>query len=366
MTTQSSGNAEGFSSTTDSGVLPHVELSGTSFKIGFQHGNLLAPQILSQLDIYRGIFKSIAKLEWQEVLEVSKEFVPTIQRLTPHLFEEIQGIVAGIEKSEMSSEVGLLDIVALNARSEISLGLLNDGCTSLAWTFTSGSNAGSHRQVLAQNWDWTETVGKNLALTSIEQVGKPKIWMVTEPGIVGKIGFNSASVGLLPIHLVLRIALESTSVTHAIETLESLGGPASSQHILIADALAGSRGMEVSPLGSVYLEPNEHGVLVHTNHFLKNKFVDEPPWLEGSPVRLSRIGELCCASVTPDVLRTRIFADKFGAPQSICCYAPMGDRVMATQFNIIMVFEDGQDPYAEVVLGRPGQDNCNAVMRLPW
>lgn len=145
--------------------------------------------------------------------------------------------------------------------------------------------------------------------------------------------------------------------------------------------------MEVSPLGSVYLEPNEHGVLVHTNHFLKNKFLDEPPWLEGSPVRLSRIGELCeelrnetrgrfatkgedtargGAFITPKVLRSRIFSDKFGAPQSICCYAPMGDRVMATLFNIIMVFEDGQDPYAEVVLGRPGQDNRKAVMRLPW
>jgi len=145
--------------------------------------------------------------------------------------------------------------------------------------------------------------------------------------------------------------------------------------------------MEVSPHGSVYLEPDEHGILVHTNHFLQNKFVEEPPWLEGSPVRLSRIRELCdelrvqtdgkfaskgketgdrSAFVTPDVLRSRIFSDKFGAPQSICCYAPMGDRVMATLFNIIMVFQDGRDPYAEVVLGRPGQDNQSAVMHLPW
>ena len=73
--------------------------------------------------------------------------------------------------------VQLLDIVALNSRSEIALGLLNDGCTSLAWTFKSES---PHKQVLAQNWDWTEDVGKNLALVSIEQKGKPKIWMMTE------------------------------------------------------------------------------------------------------------------------------------------------------------------------------------------
>jgi len=382
--------------------IPRVELSGTSFEIGFRHGTLLTSQILSQVEIYKGIFKTNVNLEWPQVLDVAKEFASTIQRLAPHLFEEIQGIAAGVEKSTIPNEIGLLDIVALNARSEIALGLLDDGCTSLGWTFESCDTPGSRRQILAQNWDWTETVGKNLALALIEQSGKPKIWMVIEPGIVGKIGFNSASVGvclnaikarpistdLLPIHLVLRLALECTSISHAIETLESLGGPASSQHILIADASTGSRGLEVSPLGSVYLEPDERGVLVHTNHFLQNKSVYEPPWLEGSPVRLARIRELCtelgaqtngkfgakgdeisqgkASLVTPEVLRSRIFADRFGAPQSICCYAPMGDRVMATLFNIIMVFEDGRDPYAEVVLGRPGEDNQSAAMHLPW
>lgn len=88
------------------------------------------------------------------------------------MFEEIQGIVAGVGKSVTPGEVGLLDIIALNARSEIALGLLNDGCTSLAWTYKSENTPDSHRQILAQNWDWTEDVGKNLALMSIEQTGR--------------------------------------------------------------------------------------------------------------------------------------------------------------------------------------------------
>lgn len=98
---------------------------------------------------------------------VAKEFYSTIERLTPHLFTEIEGIAEG-------AEVDVLDIIALNCRSEIALGKFSDGCTSLCWKKSEGA------RVLSQNWDWTETVKKNLAMVSIEQSGKPTIYMVTE------------------------------------------------------------------------------------------------------------------------------------------------------------------------------------------
>ena len=40
----------------------------------------------------------------------------------------------------------LLDIVALNVRTEINFGLFSDGCTALAWHT-------EERAWLAQNWD---------------------------------------------------------------------------------------------------------------------------------------------------------------------------------------------------------------------
>lgn len=87
------------------------------------------------------------------------------------MLEEMRGIADGTKRSD----VGLLDIVALNARSEIALGKWDDGCTALAWKL-----GASGRQVLAQNWDWRVSVGDNLALMSIRRIGKPTIWMVTE------------------------------------------------------------------------------------------------------------------------------------------------------------------------------------------
>ena len=91
--------------------------------------------------------------------------------------------------SESARAVDTLDIVAMNARSEIALGQWDDGCTALAWRIGEGANAdvgSGPRQILAQNWDWRESVGKNLAMASIEREGKPKIWMVIEVSLRSK------------------------------------------------------------------------------------------------------------------------------------------------------------------------------------
>ena len=61
----------------------------------------------------------------------------------------------------------------------------------------------------------------------------------------------------------------------AIAKIEELGGAASSQHILIAGK-NGSRGLELSPRGAFYLNPDVDGILVHTNHFLANDTQDQP------------------------------------------------------------------------------------------
>lgn len=90
----------------------------------------------------------------------------------------------------LERHIDIVDIVALNARSEIALGQWDDGCTALAWDvgcFSDSSGSAPqevqsrlHKRILAQNWDWRTTVGRNLVLTSIKQEGKPDIWMVME------------------------------------------------------------------------------------------------------------------------------------------------------------------------------------------
>ncbi|KAJ5561778.1 hypothetical protein N7535_003762 [Penicillium sp. DV-2018c] len=323
------------------------------------------------------MFQHTSNLAWEEVREVAKEFQPALENLTPHLFTEMSAIAEG-------AELDVLDIIALNCRSEIALGKFSDGCTSLSWKKNEGA------RVLSQNWDWTETVKKNLAMVSIEQVGKPTIYMVTEAGIVGKIGFNSNGVGTclnairakpmisskLPIHVALRLCLESTSVDDAVKTLESLDGVASAQHILCADSTK-ALGLELSPVGNKHISENASGIIGHTNHFIENRYVDEPPWLSGSPIRLERLEELTQKllrdgvkgdAITPALLRERIFSDTYNLPQAICCQEDPSRHIAtrsSTLFNIVMNL-DPNDLHAEVVFGRVGSGGEGSVMRMPW
>lgn len=180
----------------------------------------------------------------------------------------------------------------------------------------------------------------------------------------------------LPVHIALRVCLESTSVDSAVQTLESLGGVASAQHILVADftkALA----LELSPVGNKYIAEDNLGLIPHTNHFIENRYVDEPPWLSGSPIRLKRVKELADGlindgvkgdAVTAALLRERIFSDTFNAPQAICCSEDESREAAtrsSTLFNIVMSL-DPKSLGAEVVFGRVGSEEEGPVFKMPW
>jgi isopenicillin-N N-acyltransferase-like protein len=127
----------------------------------------LADKIRNQIQVYDSMFQQTSKLDWDAVRNLAREYAATIEKLTPELYVEMQGIADG-------SGLDLLDIVALNCRSEIALGHFSDGCTSLGW------KTREEGVILSQNWDWTARVKKNLVLMSIEKPNQPKIYMVTE------------------------------------------------------------------------------------------------------------------------------------------------------------------------------------------
>ncbi|EXJ90306.1 isopenicillin-N N-acyltransferase [Capronia coronata CBS 617.96] len=367
-----------------------IELSGTPREIGLQHGTLLAQQIRGQIRVYDTMFRRTSNLDWDAVRAVSREYQTTLQRLTPDLYVEMEGIAEG-------AGLDVLDIVALNCRSEIALGLFSDGCSSLGWKMGvttepgEGDDEDTGKVVLAQNWDWTARVKENCVIMSIEQPGKPKIFICNEAGLVGKIGFNSSSVGVcmnairakptdsskIPVHVALRVCLNSNTASEAIAQLDELGSIASTQHILLADA-EGPISMELSPRGDVHIRPKDgdNGIVCHTNHLLENRYVKEYPWLAGSPIRLGRMRKLSAGvarttpsgtDVTGDVLRNEIFSDTFNAPQAICCQEdparPIETR-SSTLFCIAMKFGHGLKPTAEVVWGRPGSGEEGPVITL--
>ena len=175
---------------------------------------------------------------------------------------------------------------------------------------------------------------------------------------------------LLPVHVLLRLVLESESVSKALNRLQEYQGCATSAHMLVADPM-GSCGVEISPFGMKIIEEDEDRVVVHTNHFILKHPVAEPTWLVDSQHRFQRIHELCTEAIkenregsTVDIDRVRtLFRDATNSPSSICRQEgpPHG---LDSLFNIVMQLNEGSAK-AEVVFSIGSKDE-EPIVQLPW
>ncbi len=235
--------------------------------------------------------------------------------------------------------------------------MFDDGCTVLSWK-TKDTN------LLAQNWDWQQEQKENLINLRIRQPGKPAIDMISEAGIIGKIGLNSAGVGVclnairakgvdfgkLPCHLALRACLDSSSREEAVNTLTK-AGVASAGHITVADP-SGGIGLECSHADIVLLPMPSSGILTHTNHFVtQHPGVEEKLQWQDSLLRLTRIGKLMETTEPSLENVASLLKDEAGLPTAIC-RDKTHDSTVATLFSIRM---DLGTRIAEVTVGRPIQ-----------
>lgn len=198
---------------------------------------------------------------------------------------------------------------------------------------------------------------------------KPSIHMITEGGIIGKIGLNSHGVGVtlnavkatgvdfakLPCHFALRTVLDSISRTDAVERLEK-SGVASACHITVADNTGGA-GLECSANDIVLLNMGDSveprpGVVTHTNHFVhKHDGADSVLYLPDSEARLKRIRKLVAQSsdgASCERLQ-EMMKDEQGYPEAICRQVTES-KSSATLFSIVM---DLVGRTARVKMGRP-------------
>ncbi|KAG9243528.1 acyl-coenzyme A:6-aminopenicillanic acid acyl-transferase-domain-containing protein [Calycina marina] len=300
-------------------------------------------------------------MSWPEILQETEKYVEPLEQHYPRYFEEIRGIAAG-------AGLQYLDVLALNVRTEISFGLFSDtakkldvpsdGCTALGWLIGGES-------FLAQNWDWMIEQSYSLVVCHVSQPGTdiPDFSMVTEAGIIGKIGMNSMGVGTLlnaircrgvdrskmPTHFALRKVLESGSREEAVATIKSTG-IAGSGHILVGDP-TGSTGLECTSNWVKELVMDSQGRVCHSNHLvLEHSDVDEAPWLADSPERLARIKELTSGiSESSSTTIFNVFKDTLGFPASID-RKTTGTNTTETLFNIVMNLSDKS---VTVTVGRP-------------
>lgn len=104
-------------------------------------------------------------MSWDAVRNLAEEFRESLEKKLPDVYAEMQGIAEG-------AGLDLLDIVALNCRSEIAMGNFSDGCTSLSW------KKHDNGRVLAQNWDWAPLRGRISPSCQSNSPANPKsLWL---------------------------------------------------------------------------------------------------------------------------------------------------------------------------------------------
>ncbi|KAA8906852.1 hypothetical protein TRICI_005091 [Trichomonascus ciferrii] len=340
--------------------VPEIRVKGSPYEIGFGHGSQAKDRVRRSIEFYTAYFKDMANVSWDEVRRVSLEFRPSIEQRFPELFEELRGLAEG-------AGLPLADVMALNVRTEIAFGLqitqATDGCTAMYW------RASPKEVFLAQNWDWKEAQADALIALNAAPDGHPRFQIMTEAGILGKIGLNEHGVGCclnaisatgldaskLPVHLALRRILNFDSAARAAQFLEKEYPCASAAHILVGDRDTGT-GLEFSSTDVQELLPDANNCIFHSNHYVVDhyredgqKIVDVGP--KDSPFRLKRISEIT-RTLSPTVPSIQsAFADKANYPGSICRQT-QGEVESTTLFNIVM---DLASAKAHVIIGKPDQ-----------
>jgi isopenicillin-N N-acyltransferase-like protein len=241
-----------------------LTISGTADERGYAHGSLLSKEIEATIDFYATVFKQSSR----EILDRARHFRSVIHEYHPAYCEEIEAIAAGAKIREP------LWIYALNSRSEIlalDAAAHANECTALCFRSTA---------LLGQNWDWSRQLEELALLLQIKLSESHTIQMLTEPGIIGKIGMNSHGIGTclnillinkplngVPVHIVLRSILDSRTLEEAKRAIQKAGfGKAS--NILFGDQEGNFSYIEFAGDESFYAESREQ-FMIHTNHYLE-------------------------------------------------------------------------------------------------
>ena len=312
--------------------LIHVKLKGSPREIGLKHGVKLKSRIRASFKFYS---EKLIKNFNLDVEKLSNEYLNLIRIHLKSYYHEIVAIAEGAGMQPWQ-------IAYLNARTEIfhqtGSGIVLNECTSLF---------AKERRILAQNWDWMKECESLISLIEIEREDGHQMLMLTEPGIIGKIGFNSKGLGVclnilggkpeslgVPVHVLLRVALDSGSIDEAYRKIRSLPFCTFSS-LLLGDQSGAVLNLELAG-DQVQAVGCDDKPSVHTNHYLfdvfRNRFEDEThPMHKSSLIRFEHAVNLA----------SRKFGLEVGDMIEILQDQENGDNAICSKFSSCLHFDLG-------------------------
>ncbi|MEI7646233.1 MAG: C45 family peptidase [Chloroflexales bacterium] len=334
-------------------TIPLVQLSGSPYEQGRQHGEALRGAIATNMAIYFDRFDRELHLSRAETLRRAVIYAGAIAEHSPSYAAGMRGVAEG-------SGFSYAEIAALNVRYELfyhqfGVNALAEGCTAFA--VLPEASADGHL-LIGENWDWV--VGVRVAVLHSHEPDGLEILSFSEAGIVGgKIGLNSAGVGLLingltstdddwarlysPFHVRCYEILRSRSLAAAARIVTE-GHRSCSGNFIIAQAPGQVLNIETAPRAT-RATGCVGGCLAHSNHFVYPVAlgVSEPPVekIPHSYDRLRRMTELLDRRrpLALDDLQEAL-RDHRGHPYSICFHIDPAEPSEAHYESVISAIMD--------------------------
>ncbi|MCR8922246.1 C45 family peptidase [Dasania sp. GY-MA-18] len=320
-----------------------VHLKGGAAERGYQQGKALKSEIAQALAYYKALFNLP-----DSVLQAQLgPFRQVIEQFKPAYMEEMAAIAQG---AGLSAD----DILLLNARSELLNNLSVSECTTV-YNQPTG--------LLAQNWDWSKALEPLISVLHIEQAQGPRITTLTEPGMLAKVGMNSAGLAVslnilksatrlqgLPVHLFLRAVLECESLAQVKALLKTVAvGKAS--HVLVADAQGEFLSIEFAADKHYLLASDHHGIVIHSNHYLADTQLNTQEAFPSTYERYRRAAEILSYDRSDRGVQS-VLLDQSEGLASIC--RPYSPSALANFGEVGTVFSVLMKPAKKTISIRPG------------
>jgi len=344
---------------------PLIFLSGNNFEAGKQHGLKLRRQIETSYGIYKKfLFFDIPD---HTLAEIGKRYLECFFTFDEEYVTEIEGIAAG-------ACVEPWQIAALNARNELHHYLKgrleSNECTALFLPQTG---------ILAQNWDWAREFESLALIVSRERPDGHKTLQMTEPGVIGKIGFNALGLGVclnflpgrnnqigIPVHLILRSVLDSASIEEAADRIRQAES-SSFSNILVANRSGKYFNLELSERRKITVTYADR-IPFHTNHYIEDRGAEFSPAAdaaeeelhEDSVIRFQRVRTLLGQTQERGIgVAKRILSDRRGGRHAICSdYKFIMGRHIGTVCSVVMDLKKLQ---MHISKGNPDQNAYEVI-----
>lgn len=365
-----------------SNEIPVIDLEGSPYQIGLQHGEKLKEQIG---DFYESVQKvhivnnSALKAGREELLSLCRENLGFLQKYSPELMDEMQGIAdgAGLPVEQILYLNTFLEFEDLRAPVLGARRLSADlwGCTT--FNITPGG-AKDGKSLIGQTFDMERYYRRFNVMLRIKPESAPAMLVYSFCGILGLNGLNSRGIGAVINKVVATDARPGVIFPFVMRKLlaqerigDALGAVIFTRRAGgIVYQLAGREGVAfcAETSASCYELLPVEGAIAHTNHYVApsmRKF-ETANWLShgGSFVRAQVAGRILrdkMGDIDMDTLEN-LTRDHTNYPRSICAHGFEGEDEKTAFHTTAAMIMDLNAGSIRVCNGNPCETTYNTII----